>query len=129
MQEKRPLVLASLDRWSATPSQQEAIRAQLRGLGAQLLIVCDSGTTLLSPDDEPQQLASAGPMEHPWGLEVSVIDAYGQLRWSQHVAELSEPPADALLTALRSAAETMNEGTATGKRMRELPVTPDKLIA
>jgi xanthine dehydrogenase YagT iron-sulfur-binding subunit len=119
MTDKRPLVLATLERWSATAEQQLAIRAQLRGLGAQLLVVTESGTTLIGPDDEPMQLASIPPQARAWGLELSVIDADGQTRWSQHIAELNEPPAEALLRALRSAVETMS-GTGSGSSRRDL---------
>jgi xanthine dehydrogenase YagT iron-sulfur-binding subunit len=118
--DKRPLVLANLDRWSATGDQNDAIRAQLRGLGAHLLIVSESGTTLLGPDDEPRQLAHVGSRPRPFGLEVSGVDADGNTRWSQHLAQLTQPPAEALLQALRDAVETMRNDRPQGASRREL---------
>jgi xanthine dehydrogenase YagT iron-sulfur-binding subunit len=120
--DKRPLVLANLDRWSATGDQNDAIRAQLRGLGAHMLIVAENGTTLLGPDDEPIQLAHVTPRLRPFGLEVSVVDAEGNTRWSQHLAQLTQPPAEALLQALRDAVETMRSDRPQGASRRELLV-------
>src|SRR6267154_2791577 len=54
----RPWVLAFARRW--TPGRDdEAIRAQLRGLGAILFIVSDAGVWSFRPDDDIE--LSAGP--------------------------------------------------------------------
>jgi xanthine dehydrogenase YagT iron-sulfur-binding subunit len=54
----RPWVLAFVRRW-APGADTRAIRAQLRGLGAMLFIVSDTGVWSFRPDDELE--LSAGP--------------------------------------------------------------------
>ena len=51
-------MLAYIHDWSPEGSQRElpAIRAQLRGLGAELAVVADRGAWLLGPDDPPVPL-------------------------------------------------------------------------
>jgi xanthine dehydrogenase YagT iron-sulfur-binding subunit len=55
---RRPRVLAYIHDWSPQIAERElaAIRAQLRGLGAELAVVADRGAWLLGPDDPPVPL-------------------------------------------------------------------------
>ena len=55
-----PRVLAFVRSWSAErerPEDLQAIRAQLRGLGAELVILADAGVWSFRPDDAPDRLA------------------------------------------------------------------------
>jgi xanthine dehydrogenase YagT iron-sulfur-binding subunit len=56
---RRPRVLAYISDWSPERAEHElaAIRAQLRGLGAELAVVADRGAWLLGPDDAPVPLS------------------------------------------------------------------------
>jgi len=55
---RRPRVLAFIEVWSPELAERElpAIRAQLRGLGAELAVVAKDGSWLLGPDDPPIRL-------------------------------------------------------------------------
>jgi xanthine dehydrogenase YagT iron-sulfur-binding subunit len=57
-----PCVLAFRGAWSDRPPG-EALRAELRGLGASLVLLSPRGATILGGDDEPQ---SAPPMPDLW---------------------------------------------------------------
>jgi xanthine dehydrogenase YagT iron-sulfur-binding subunit len=120
MGDNRPVVLASVGRWSATPDQHHAICAQLRGLGASLLVVSDAGMLFFGPDDEPRQLAGPSGQPRPFGLELSVVDRNGDTHWAQHYPDLdAENAADAVLAALRRAIEGMRV-RAAGSSRREI---------
>jgi len=57
---RRPRVLAFIHEWSPALAERElpVIRAQLRGLGAELAIIADQGAWLLGPDDPPLPLTA-----------------------------------------------------------------------
>ena len=57
-----PRVLAFLRGWSVeheSPGSLQALRAQLRGLGAELTILSDSGVWSFRPDDEIEELGAS----------------------------------------------------------------------
>ena len=116
-----PIVLAFAPRWAGEDGPAgslRAIRAELRGLGAVLVVFSDSGVWSFRPDDEMEQRLPRGPgadvereraavlygvaqagHEHP--VTVLVLDADGVVR-SSHTRELdgASSPEHILLRAL-----------------------------
>src|SRR5882757_4345627 len=67
----RPWVLAFVRRW--TPGvDADTIRAQLRGLGAILFIVSDTGVWSFRPDDDVELMAQPSPR---LGREIAELGA------------------------------------------------------
>ncbi len=116
----RPRVLAFVRAWDPDRERPEAlsvIRAQLRGLGARLVIVSDVGTWSFRPDDEVERFAAGGvgtddeiiaiAARHEVGPSddaVFVIDGRDQIRFS-HVADGALPTT--LAAALEAAGATL----------------------
>jgi xanthine dehydrogenase YagT iron-sulfur-binding subunit len=107
----RPSVLAFVRAWNpvtSPPGEQSAMRAQLRGLGAVLIILSDAGTWSFRPDDDLERFAAGdadaiGDAEAIYNVSrdqdaVFVLDADGKIRFS-HVCD------GALATSLASALE------------------------
>ena len=92
----RPWVLAFARSWSArreSPENMAAIRAELRGLGAVLLVLSDGGAWSFSPDDDVERIAAGGgdlageiaDAARRYGVAgdaVFVIDAAGVVRFA-----------------------------------------------
>ena len=56
--DRQPIVVGFLDRWSpAAPQELDAIRAELRGLGAVLVVLADDGLFVFRPDDDVERFA------------------------------------------------------------------------
>lgn len=61
--DRQVVLLAFLDRWSAAETSDEVlsdVRAELRGLGAVLLVVSESGLFIFRADDDVEHLARPG---------------------------------------------------------------------
>ena len=99
----QPAVLAFLDDWSpfdGQPEELDAVRAELRGLGAVLIVLSGAGLFLFRPDDEMERFARASELDAgdvaeiqaAFGLErcagglstpaLFVIDCSGVLRFA-----------------------------------------------
>jgi xanthine dehydrogenase YagT iron-sulfur-binding subunit len=121
----RPFVLAVSSQWNAgggPPVREDELRAELRGLGAALLVVSPWGPWFLEADDPRRDLAlrgaagGNGAVYHALGvprddggahpLVLFVIDARGTIR-KVHAEPASPREALAVLTALRAAMEAM----------------------
>ncbi len=108
---RRPRVLAFIQAWSPALAARDlgAIRAHLRGLGAELAVAADAGAWWLGPDDELRPATSA-ELEHLGGRAprdrdaVLVLDGTGAVRFS-HVAD--GPLAEPLVQALAAAGEAL----------------------
>jgi xanthine dehydrogenase YagT iron-sulfur-binding subunit len=111
----RPWVLAFVKAWNPAlerPEELSAIRAQLRGLGAVLVILSDAGAWSFRPDDEIDRLATGRETDDEiascaarYGIDraddaVFVIDSDERIRFS-HIAEGALPTT--LGDALRAA--------------------------
>ncbi len=116
----RPRVLALVR--DGVPADLAAIRAQLRGLGAELVAISATGAWSLRPDDAPQALPAGAELAEVvatrFGVPrdrdaVFVVGGEGIIRFA-HVLE--EPLGASLATALAAAVEAM-----LGRR--SIPVT------
>ncbi|HET9932344.1 MAG TPA: (2Fe-2S)-binding protein [Polyangiaceae bacterium] len=136
---EQPLVLVALNEWKF-PSEVAAkhIRAELRGLGASLVIVSASAVFCFRPDDEAHSagLDDAGmrrladslceryAVSPPAaGLTLVLVDADGRERWRTNAparADLCEALLEALSEAGRSVVEV-------GKTKDQL-IPPDSLV-
>jgi len=118
-------VLAHVERWGATPAEEAGLRAELRGLGAELVIVTPTEAIHFGPDDAPTRLLPSGPLPPAKGLKVQVIDAAQMARWSQSAESPEDPPARMVLDALRAAGEALRTRPPVnaGFSRRELLVT------
>jgi xanthine dehydrogenase YagT iron-sulfur-binding subunit len=110
-----PLVLAFVRDDSVeqlTTRELSSIRAQLRGLGAELIVLAESGVWSFRPDDQPDQLAkhsaetaadvatAALRYDVRDGREaVFVIDADGVLRFAHRARTIGPQLADAIASA------------------------------
>jgi xanthine dehydrogenase YagT iron-sulfur-binding subunit len=121
----RPFVLAVSSQWNAgggAPVREDELRAELRGLGAALLVVSPQGPWFLEADDPRRDLALRGVADgtdavyHALGiprdrgsahsLVLFVVDARGTIR-KVHAEPAGPREAQAVLTALRAAMEAM----------------------
>ena len=90
------------------PAPSEALRAELRGLGATLLLLTPEGGVRLRPDDPPERLRPAPRLWEacsvalPPRLTLVLLDAAGTVRLRRQGDEPVEPGA-LLLQALRAA--------------------------
>ena len=116
-------VLAFCARWTAA---SEALRAELRGLGATLLVLTKEGGVQLGPDDPPERLRpapalwSAFSVELPPALTLLLLDPDGAVRMRCSSDEAVEPE-PLLLGALRSAGKAVRartRGSGEGGRSR-----------
>ena len=112
----RPWVLAFARSWSADGASAEslaAIRAELRGLGAVLIVLSDGGAWSFSPDDDVERIATGVDLADEIadaarrygvaGDAVFVIDAGGVVRFVyESIGPLSPSLADALGEAGRA---------------------------
>jgi xanthine dehydrogenase YagT iron-sulfur-binding subunit len=117
----RPVILA----WSRALTfagdeapAADALRAELRGLGAALVVVTPGGVWLLQPDDPPEALRPAARTDQaapptppdatarhePWPFTLLVLDD-GAAGWRWTGAASGPEDGDTLLFALRRAAE------------------------
>ncbi len=127
----QPRVLAFVRTWSIErerPDTMRQIRAELRGLGAELLVLSDAGVWSFRPDDEIDQLGAysdrlAGDVEMAallYGVNdrdaIFVIDERGVIRFShREQAGL----AGELAAALASASDALLANQPTGMTRRE----------
>jgi xanthine dehydrogenase YagT iron-sulfur-binding subunit len=133
-----PRVLAFVQRgsvddpWPPDPEKLHAIRAQLRGLGAELIVLSPEGVWSMSADDPPEQVAPrsdklAGDMAataRQYGVRdgdaVFVIDSDGVVRFAQHPAQPIGPVYDTLAAALAIAGDAMHARAAVGAAQQVL---------
>ena len=74
----QPIVLAFLDRWSPDDADLAPLRAELRGLGAVLIVLSRAGLFVFRPDDEIERFATDGELD---AVEVQATRlAYGVRR-------------------------------------------------
>jgi xanthine dehydrogenase YagT iron-sulfur-binding subunit len=107
---------------ASTPRIEEAFRAELRGLGATLLLLSPDSGVLLGPDDEPQEV---GPQPALWrahgagsaALTVVLLDERHRVRLRREAPEA----VGTLLEAIRSAGRAVREAP-RGIGRRELLV-------
>jgi len=117
-------VLALCPRWpSAMPG--EALRAELRGLGATLVVLTPEGGLLLRPDDDPELLCPAPELWRQHGAREAapvlvLLDAQGRVRLRRSLDAAADAEA-ALGRALREAGRAMR-ATPRGVGRRELLV-------
>jgi len=122
----RPLVLVALGDWELPDEQLlRQIRAELRGLGASLLVVSERSLFCFRPDDELERLEPSGDSAfhaqsevaahfglarpQPSELHLVLLDDAGRERYRTSV-ERSPRLAEALLSALTSAGKSALEG-------------------
>lgn len=130
--DKQPVVLVFLTDWSpasALPDDLAAVRAELRGLGAVLVVLSDVGLFLFRPDDEVERFARAADLDlgdvhaahAAFGLKrcasgslttpaLFVIDGNGVLRFA-HVWRTSD---DVGLDAVRNALSAAGRAVVAG---------------
>jgi xanthine dehydrogenase YagT iron-sulfur-binding subunit len=110
-------VLAFCARWPGSTSG-DALLAELRGLGATLLVLTPAGGSLLGADDEPQALLPAPRLWKQLGvrsperggpcLTVVLLDAQGGVRTRQEIAAAVDVDIEGtLLAALRGAGKAV----------------------
>lgn len=109
----RPRVLAFVRAWdphSIAPRELSSIRAQLRGLGAIMIIAADAGAWSFAPDDDLERFTeNDGTLAAEHGVEpgedaVFVLDGDGKVRFS-HLA--GGPLQTSLASALAAAGEAL----------------------
>jgi xanthine dehydrogenase YagT iron-sulfur-binding subunit len=142
---RQPAVLAFLDDWSpleTPPDDLAAVRAELRGLGAILVVLSRAGLFSFRPDDEVERFAAAADLDatevsrlhEEFGLERSarglstpglfVVDANGIVRFAHVWRDGSHVHLSALTDALGAAGRallTANRSLVVSRR--ELVVT------
>jgi hypothetical protein len=96
----KPCVLASLERWNPTTDQVLAIRDRLRALNAQLIVMSNVGTAVITPTHGEVLVEAPEALARKSGLELSVINADGSTRTYECLPFNGEGPEEALLTAL-----------------------------
>ncbi|HET9751804.1 MAG TPA: hypothetical protein VFP52_02535, partial [Myxococcales bacterium] len=107
---------------AATPRIEEALRAELRGLGATLLLLSPETGVLLGADDEPREV---GPQPGLWrahgagsaALTVVLLDERHRVRLRRKAPEA----VGTLLSAIRAAGRAVREAP-RGLGRRELMV-------
>jgi xanthine dehydrogenase YagT iron-sulfur-binding subunit len=129
-----PRVLAFVTRGFEAPGPEtlRAIRAQLRGLGAELVVLSPAGAWSMRADDPPEQLAprsnelagdvaaTAQQYGARGGDAVFVVDSAGVVRFAHHPTEQLGAVYDTLATALAIAGEAMHARAAPGTVQRVL---------
>lgn len=98
----KPCVLASLETWNPTADQELAIRDRLRSLGAQLIVMSNVGTQVITPNHGEVLVEAPEALAYRTGLELSVVNADGTTKTYECVAVDGEGPEAALLAALQS---------------------------
>src|SRR5512135_1730434 len=128
----QPRVLAFVRAWSIDRERPEAmrqIRAELRGLGAELLVLSDAGVWSFRPDDDVDQLGAysdrlAGDIEtaallygvRDRGDAIFVIDEGGVIRFSHRE---TGGLAGELAAALAAASDALLAKPPTGMTRRQ----------
>jgi len=129
----QPRVLAFVRRWSIERERPEAlrrIRAELRGLGTELVVLSDSGVWSFRPDDDIDQLGSysdrlAGDIataallygvHDRAGDAIFVIDESGVIRFSHRERD---GLAGELASALAAASDALLSPSPTGMTRRQ----------
>ena len=84
---RRPRVVALIESWTPAAEELPQLRAQLRGLGAELAVVASRGAWCLAPDDELAVLdaeahAEAVALRAGPGDAIYVLDGDGAIRFS-----------------------------------------------
>ena len=122
----RPFVVAFSSGWATEDgalAHEDALRAELRGLGASLLVIAAAGTWLLEPDDPVQRLLPTAEAEGRPGahdafgvrrdrdgthaLALFVVDAKGLVRWIHRAPHATASDERTVLAALRTASEAL----------------------
>jgi xanthine dehydrogenase YagT iron-sulfur-binding subunit len=125
----RPRVLALLRAWdarTAAPAELDAMRAQLRGLGATMTIASETGAWTFAPDDELERASGADApvvsalveLAQQHGLQagdeaVFVVDGDGEVRFA-HVED------GVLQTSLSAALASAGEAVLAAPEARTL---------
>jgi xanthine dehydrogenase YagT iron-sulfur-binding subunit len=109
-----PAVLVFCASWPAS-APGEAMRAELRGLGATLAIVTPRGGLLVGPDDDPEAIGPAPDLWAQHGARETdpllvLVDGEGRVRLRRSLV----PGADLETTLLRAVRQA-------GRAMRDLP--------
>jgi len=128
----QPLVLVFARNWGEpSPATLEAIRAELRGLGAALLVLGLHSLFCFRPDDELEEVEPTAVLEAGVGklfeqyevdpgalaagqLTLCVLDATGRLRF-RRTADAADGIPEALLRALQIAGKTAISGPADAR--------------
>ena len=97
-----PRVVAFVHEWNAAPDDVAAIRAELRGLGAELVVVAREATWAFGPDDPVERIGGpargAARLFGVDGEAVFVIDQHGTIRLA-HRGPVGARLCDALAAA------------------------------
>jgi len=101
----RTWVLAFVRAWKVRDDQMlQPIRAQLRGLGAMLIVMSDSGVWSFHPDDDLELVAPAGAevaaVARSYGVAhdaIFVIDGEGRVRFAHRSDEALDPTLEVAL--------------------------------
>jgi xanthine dehydrogenase YagT iron-sulfur-binding subunit len=135
----QPTVLVLLSSFRATRLELEQIRAELRGLGAVLIVLSDAGLFCFRPDDELELVASRealepGSVERVWRdwarvphdasggrIWLFVIDDALELRFVHHGPSADDAPA--LTQALSAAGSALIAPSCAKTSRRELLVS------
>ncbi|HEX4339747.1 MAG TPA: (2Fe-2S)-binding protein [Polyangiaceae bacterium] len=119
----QPRVLAFLEAWHPEIGALTTIRAELRGLGAVLLVMSRDGAWCFGADDDVERVATREELapgtldavRHDFGVErgrpdrlaVFVLDADGVIKFARRDIVSRESPAETLATALTKAGHAM----------------------
>jgi xanthine dehydrogenase YagT iron-sulfur-binding subunit len=146
----QPLVLAFLDAWSPLESPPEdlaSVRAELRGLGAVLVVLSGAGLFVFRPDDEVERFASTEHLDaddvarthEEFGLErcagglrtpaLFVIDGKGILRFAHRWAAMGAATGAGAEVGLEQLNEALGAaGRAVHGAKRSLVVSRRELV-
>jgi xanthine dehydrogenase YagT iron-sulfur-binding subunit len=136
----QPTLVAFASRLDLAPRLDE-LRAELRSLGATLIVVSAQAILLLAPDDDLESVAVAGERgvdalferfgvrrdasgAHPLGL--FVVEAGDAILWQHHAASAYADETAELLSALGEAAQLRREASCAAQSLlsrREMMVT------
>ena len=131
--ERQPVVLAFLERWSADVDL-EAMRAELRGLGAVLVVLSPEGLFSFRADDDLELVAGPGDLDvddvirahRDWGIKpcapsaLFLVDGDGVVRFERIFAGLTQR---ALQRALEEAGASFVASRGVAVSRRELVMT------
>ena len=136
--EGEPVILAFLDTWQRNDGDAltDAIRAQLRGLGAALIVVAEDGVFAYRPEDAVHvhtarsDLADGqiAVLRHRYRaaqgeLSLFVVDAGSKLRLARRLRIEGRDVRGALLSSLVAAARDVTKAPPTSITRREVIVT------